>query len=356
MAIDLSLQDKILEEDFESVESDGLRLKDFYGSSFLITGSTGLIGSLMVKTLLYYNRKYDLKIKIYAVVRNIEKAKSVFSQESDNTALSFVVTEDLGSGNFEFSDKVDFIIHTAAITNSKEMVTFPVSVLVSAFNSTDSLLKIARDNNASMVYLSSMEVYGNIEKNEMTDEKSLGYIDLSSVRSCYPESKRACECLCNAYSAQYGVNVTTARLAQTFGAGILPTENRVFAQFARSVIDGNDIVLHTNGLSEGNYVYTSDAIRAILILLKKGKSKEAYNICNPASHTTIIEMARMVAHNIAEDKIKVVIDIPSDSMKYGYAPNTKLFLDNTKLCSLGWKPQVGLEQAYRKLISWIKVQ
>ena len=55
------------------------------------------------------------------------------------------------------------------------------------------------------------------------------------------------ECLCAAFASEYNVNVKIARLAQTFGAGIAKDENRVFAQFARSVIEKKDIVLHSKG-------------------------------------------------------------------------------------------------------------
>lgn len=75
-----------------------------------------------------------------------------------------------------------------------------------------------------------------------------------------------------------GFPVRIARLAQTFGVGVLPTENRVFMQFARSVMNNQDIVLHTKGKSEGNYVYTFDAIAGILLLLTNGGLGEAYNI------------------------------------------------------------------------------
>ncbi len=49
--------------------------------------------------------------------------------------------------------------------------------------------------------------------------------------------------MCASYHREYGVNVKIARLAQTFGAGISLKENRVFAQFANSVINGEGIVL-----------------------------------------------------------------------------------------------------------------
>lgn len=346
----------LLERDFGLIENDGVDMKEFAGASFLVTGSTGLVGSLFAKALLYFNRKYDLGLRIFSVVRDIDKARSVFAGDYADPALCFVVTEDIGSGSFDLTESVDYIVHAAAITNSKEMVTNPSAVLVSAFNSTRSLLEIAKRNGAAMVYISSMEVYGTIDKPEKTKEKNLGYIDLSSVRSCYPESKRACECLCNAYAAQFGVKAISARLAQTLGAGILPSENRVFAQFARSAIAERDIVLHTRGLSEGNYVYTAEAIRAIMILLKRGNPGEAYNICDPESHITIREMAEMVADRIVSGKIKVVMDIPKDSLQYGYAPDTKLFLDNSKMKLLGWNPVIHLEQMYRRLIEWIQIQ
>lgn len=347
---------ELLESDFKLIENDGIDMKEFAGASFLVTGSTGLVGSLFTKALLYFNRIYKLGLGIYAVVRNIDKAGAVFEDDFNDSALRFVVTEDIGNGSFDITEKVDYIVHAAAITNSKEMVTNPSAVLISAFNSTHSLLEIAKRNNATMVYISSMEIYGTIDNSESTKENDLGYINLSSIRSCYPESKRMCECLCNAYAHQFGVRVMSARLAQTFGAGILPSENRVFAQFARSAVSGNNIVLHTMGLSEGNYVYVAEALRAILILIKKGSSGEAYNICDPESHTTIGAMAEMVAEKFSDGKIKVVRDIPKDSLQYGYAPDTKLFLDNSKMKLLGWNPVIHLDQMYRRLIEWIKIQ
>ena len=82
-----------------------------------------------------------------------------------------------------------------------------------------------------------MEVYGAFDNldHEVTED-DLGYIDPLKVRSNYPEAKRLCENMCIAYLQEYGIPVKIARLAQTFGAGILQNENRVFAQFARSVI------------------------------------------------------------------------------------------------------------------------
>ena len=79
------------------------------------------------------------------------------------------------------------------------------------------------------------------------------------------------------------------------------------------------------------------------MLLEKGANGEAYNISNPDTHTTIANMASMVCDKIAENKIKVVFDIP-ESNTYGYAADTKMRLNIDKMRKLGWTPRVGLEE------------
>ncbi|MCM1307434.1 MAG: NAD-dependent epimerase/dehydratase family protein [Butyrivibrio sp.] len=341
--------DKYLLEDLENIAQSSLPFEELYGSTVLVTGATGLVGSQAVKALLTMNRLKNAGIKVIATVRNEEKARRAY-EGFDADGLSFLVQD--VTEPIDVSVSADYIIHAASPTSSKFFVEKPVETIRTAVNGTDNILSFAARTGAKgMVYLSSMEVYG------VTDpalpcvrEKDLGYIDILNVRSSYSEGKRICECLCASYAKEYGVPVKTARLAQTFGAGIPYEENRVFAQFAKSAINGTDIVLHTQGNSVDNYCYTRDVIKAVLLLLLRGEAGEAYTVTNEESNTTIRGMAQMVADKIAGGGIRVVFDIPKDALAYGYAPDVKMQLNADKLRALGWEPEIGLLETYERMI------
>ena len=115
-------------------------------------------------------------------------------------------------------------------------------------------------------------------------------------------------------------------------------------------MNNEDIVLHTEGKSVGNYTYTRDTVIALLILLTKGELGEAYTVANEESNSTIRNMALMVANEIAGGKIKVIFDIPEDAKTYGYAPDANMKLSSQKMQSLGWKPVIGLKESYLRMM------
>jgi nucleoside-diphosphate-sugar epimerase len=221
---------------------------------------------------------------------------------------------------------------------------------IAVYGSTNVLEMAIKRQTKSVVYLSSMEVYGQVEKEEVS-ESDLGYLDLTDPRSSYPESKRFCECLCDNYCQQYGVPVKIARLAMTFGAGAPTDDTRVFAQFGRSVLEDEDIVLHTAGNTMGNYCYTADTIRAILLILLNGKNGEAYNVSNPNACMTIRAMADLVAGEIGQDRIGVRSDVSGDGRQLGYAPLKTFKLNIRKLRKLGWEPQYDMAEMYRRMVA-----
>lgn len=234
------------------------------------------------------------------------------------------------------------------------MIAHPVEVTESLVNVTQNVLKFAKRCKAdSMVYLSSMEVYGCIDCPEecrtTEEEAGDGHVELLRARSSYPLGKRMAENICYSYYKEYGVPVKIARLAQTFGRGILPSDQRVFAQLARAAASGTDIVLHTEGRSVGNYCAIDDAVTGILTILEHGADGEAYNVVNEENTMTIRQMANLVAEQIAGGRIQIVYDIPATDC-YGYAADTGLRLSGEKLKSLGWRPKKNLVEMYREML------
>ena len=338
------MMSQMVKEDIHWIINDeNINWDKFNESTILITGATGLIGSFLYNTLVTANKKNNLNIKIICLGRNEEKLNQL---ESGKTFCADLRNSDCCKN---LPDKVDYIFHCAAVTKSSEMIADPTGVILSSVYGTDNILKYAvKCCCRGFVFLSSMEVYGQADLPEIR-ENELGYIDLTNVRSCYPESKRLCENLCISYMKQFDVPVKIARLAQTFGAGTPIDDTRVFAQFARSAMENKDIILHTDGSSRGNYCYLSETVLGLFYILLKGQKGEIYNVANTEASCTIREMAETVAKEIS-GRINVIIEDEDKLKSAMYAPKTAYRLNTDKLKALGWESHIGIKEMYERLI------
>lgn len=309
---------------------------------YLITGATGYVGSMLTKRILLSQQEVSV------IVRDPSRLDDEILSNAEVIRADIRNREAL----FRITEKYDYIIHCAAPTRSAYMITNPVEVIDTIVNGTEHILDLAgRCNARSVVYLSSMEVYGQIScsAGKRIAENEMGYLDAADVRSSYPIAKIMAENLCHAYFEEYGIPVKIARLAQTFGRGIRPGDSRIFAQFANAVRTGSDIVLHTAGRSMGNYCDIDEVADALLFLLQNGVDSEAYNVVNEKNTMRICEMAELVTKKVADGGIKILYDIPKGN-PFGYAPDTGLRLSGEKLKNLGWEAKCSLEDMYRKML------
>lgn len=339
---------QVLEEDVKLFAEQFELWEKLRGKTFLITGATGLIGSVMIKCLMALNQKYDLGIKILAAVRDLDKAQKMFADEYDTIKFLQIPLHEITTDSV--SETVDYIIHLASPTSSKFFVEHPVETLITSINGTQAVLAYAQAAQIeAMVLASSLEVYGSNETNDLITEDFQGYVNPVEVRSSYNMGKRAAECLCHAYAKEYGVPVKMARLTQTTGAGIAEDDNRVIVQFTRLAASGQDIVLHTKGDSARPYLYTTDAISAILYILLQGKYGEVYNVANEETYISARGMADYLRDTFAP-AISVRVEIADN---WGYAPVTKLRLSTKRLKALGWEPRYGLKDILERLINYL---
>lgn len=340
----------ILAEDIQRLASEFPLCGELRGKDILVTGATGLLGGCMVRSLLAMNDAHRLGLHVTAVVRDMEKAGRMFGG----------ATAELSFYEYDFATRKPFcpgvtpyyIIHLASPTASRFFMENPVETMLTGLNGAETILEYARENKpGAVVYVSSLEVYGTVcDDSEPLTEDRQGYLNPTEARSSYPMAKRAAECLCHAYAKEHGVPVRIARLAQTFGAGVAKDDTRVFAQFARSVIDNKDIVLHTRGGLCRCYCYTTDALSSLLYLLLRGEDGEPYNVANEDTYISVMDMARMVCREF-NPAVSPVVELKEGM---GYSPVTKLRLSTEKLQRLGWKPRYGLREMFGRLIESMK--
>ena len=320
-----------------------LDLEALRDSTLFITGGTGLVGFNILQEL---TRVSDaLHLRILALVRDPDRAAAKFAAFGDRvTLIAGDVQDDL-----IIDEPVDYSIHGASPTASRFFVEQPAETILTAVGGRRNMLELARQKQVrGMVYLSSMEVYGTVNDSRLLTEADLGHVDPLQVRSSYPESKRMCENLCVAYHSEYGVPVSIARLVQTFGPGIPANDSRVVVQFIRSAMANEDIAIKASGETARMYLYTFDAVSALLTLLLGGAGGTAYNVANKDSYSSIKELAATVM-DLFDATAAVRTNTGTEEERRMYPPDSFLRLDVSRLEGLGWRPLVSHRDGLRAL-------
>lgn len=321
--------------------------EEFYGKTFFVTGATGLIGYSFTCALLYQSITKKSGIKVIALVRDLEKAKEQYKDAiKDEAPITFV--EGCVEKLPEINENIDFIMHGACPTASDFFTNHPVETIKTIIDGTGNILNLARNKNVkSIVLLSSMEVFGERMEKRKLSENDLGKIDLTSPRSSYPEAKRLAENLCACYASEYEVPVCVARLVQTFGPGVKYEDKRVFAYMMRCALENKNIELKTAGTKENSYLYTMDAVTAILTLLLKGEYGKTYNVANEETYCSVKEMGQIVLNTFNKNDLKVLTNVGNNlNNNDGFRPDGYLNIDTTNLKKLGWRAKVCLKEAY----------
>lgn len=315
-------------DDILTVANLELPWEKLSNSNILITGATGLIGSCLVEVLMSRpNKDYH----VYASGRNEERAKARFAEFAEDPAFHFFKYDVMKP--LEEDIRFDYIIHAASNASPNFFATKPVEVIKSNIDGVSNLMDYGMEHGLKrLLFVSSGEVYGEGDGCVFTEDYS-GYVNPTSPRSCYPSSKRAAETLCVSYGAEYGVETVIARPSHTYGPNFTESDNRVYAQFIRNVLKGEDIVMKSTGAQFRSWCYVVDCASALLYILLKGENGQAYNIADASSNISIKELAEMIASIGGK---KVVIDQPSNAEKAGYNLVTKSVFTTEKLEGLGW--------------------
>lgn len=325
-------------------------IEQLNGKRILITGASGLIGGYLINMLLEANKQLQPGIFIYALGRSKKRLEDKFAtQKSEKLCL---IEQDVTQPiSFDFA--IDYVIHAAGNSYPASFRKDPVGTIMVNVQGTYQLLEYARAHGAKrLLFLSSGEVYGQGRK-QAYQESDSEYVDPTQARSCYPGGKRAAETLCVSYTKQYGLDTVIARPCHTFGPDTGAEDNRANVQFVKQVLKDEDIVLKSAGNQLRSYCYIADCATAILTILLKGKSCEAYNISCPGEQVTIAEFAKMVADCSGK---MVMFENPDAVAQAEQTPIGRQVLDSSKLQALGWKNRFSIQEGIRQTLAALQAK
>jgi|LSQX01.2.fsa_nt_gb nucleoside-diphosphate-sugar epimerase len=340
------MENKLYIEDLEQINKTDIPWEELQGKAVLVTGANGLIGSVLVDTLIYRNEVMQAETDIWVLVRNEDLLREKFGKYFGRKYFHYLIQD--VCLDIKVEKKIDYIIHAASKGDPRSFVSDPVGIMNANYLGMLHVLELAKEKKSKkVIYISSGEVYGIVKAETISSEykgiheEEYGYLDILNPRACYASSKRAAETLCISYSKQYGIDVSIARPCHTYGPTMLESDSRVVNEFIRSTIEHSDIVLKSLGLQQRSYCYVADTAAAIFTLLLSGEKNEAYNISNPNSILTIKELAELLTR-IGGTKIRY--EIPDSIEKSGYSDIVHAVLDARKLYELFWRPSYDIEK------------
>jgi len=340
----MNKNNKLYQEDIERILSVS-GLDKLEGKKILVTGATGLIGTMLVDAL--------MKIEdtmVYAVGLNKQIAISSLGEYFSSNRFRFI--EQDVQYPLPIGMEVDYVIPVASITPPLEDEISPMNVVQVNVKGCEHALRMAMVNHATLLYPSSAEIYGKARGNDVFTEDYTGQLDLTNVHSCYSESKRVCETMCQAYRQERDMDIKIVRFCYVFGPTMLETDASETSQFLRQAVAGENIVLEGEGMRYDSFIYVADAVAAMLHVMLNGEKGTPYNISSERCNAHLKDFAQLCADY---NGMQVVKNAPSASEGIVSSRESRgAVLDNSRLLASGFEPRYNFADAVTRTIKILK--
>jgi UDP-glucuronate decarboxylase len=353
VAGDLNLICDVLKQEFQ--EMSGKRL--------MIAGGAGFLGYYLVQSALHWNHKNEkappIKLSVLDnFIRGVPAWLTALEGDRNLRLLRHDVTQPLPDALGD----VDYIIHAASIASPIYYRKHPIETMDANINGLRYMLdySVAQQKKghpiAGMLFYSSSEIYGDpTPENIPTPETYRGNVSCTGPRACYDESKRYGETLCVNFAAQHGIPIKVARPFNNYGPGLKITDGRVIPDFCRNILEGQDIVMLSDGLAKRTFCYVADAVAGYYKVLVSGRSGEAYNVGVETPEISVVELVDMLTALGSElfgYRGKVVRKTSTDKEYLVDNPNRRCPIITKARTELGYDPKVMIEEGLRRSVLW----
>lgn len=306
-------------------------------SRVLVTGAAGFLGSHFCERLLADGHEViGMDNVVTGRTKNLE---SIFYEDAF-TFYEHDVTEYI-----HVSGDIDHIVHLASLASPVAYDQNPIKTLKVGALGTHKTLGLAKAKDASYLFASTSEVYGDPEVNPQPEDYR-GNVDCFGPRACYDESKRYGESLVRAYRDKHGIDVRVARIFNTYGPRMALDDGRVIPTFVRQALNGEDLTVYGDGSQTRSFCYVSDLIDGFVQLLNSDMQTPV-NLGNP-DERTINELAEMII-DITDSASAITNEpLPPQDPQVRKPDITKAKRE------LDWEPEISLRGGLERSIEYFK--
>ncbi len=301
----------------------------------LVTGGSGFLGS-------------HLCDRLVARGDDVVCADNLFTGRKRNIAHL------LNRPNFEFLRhdvtfplyvEVDQIYNLACPASPVHYQHDPVQTTKTSVHGAINMLGLAKRLRARIFQASTSEVYGDPDVHPQPEEY-WGRVNPIGIRSCYDEGKRCAETLFFDYYRQHKLDIRVARIFNTYGPRMHPSDGRVVSNFIVQALKGEDITLYGDGLQTRSFCYVDDLIDAFVTFMDTdGDLPGPINLGNP-NEFTIKQLAEAVIDLTGAKSKLIFLPLPSDDPKQRQ-PNIEKARE-----ILRWQPKIQLNDGLTKTIEY----
>ena len=358
------MNNPVVLEDLKKIDIGILQKEKFLGATILITGCGGFLGYYFLQYFARYAKEVGINQVIGLDTFLLDKPKWLDELQDEFPDRLSLRTFDISKDDIsavEGAAEARFVIHAASIASPSFYRLYPVETIDANIWGLRGLLDFYRgkDTLKGFLFFSSSEIYGDPDTaNIPTSEEFRGLVSCAGPRACYDESKRFGETLCWVYAKQYGMPITVARPFNNYGPGMRTGDKRLPADFAKGVLENQDIVILSDGKPTRTFCYVSDAITGYILCLLYGRY-DYFNIGIEAPETSVRRLAEIyqsTGATVLNYSGKVKYETSGDLDYMTDNPNRRC-PDITKARTiLGYNPTVQVDTGVERFLRFLKYE
>jgi UDP-glucuronate decarboxylase len=354
----------VVERDLERIHATIGSTDKFRDATVVITGAAGFLGFYLTQYLVRTADALGLRRVIAMDTFQFERPRWLEQLANDASRVLDVRAFDISRDGLEAvpgASDAAFVIHAASIASPTFYRQHPVVTIDANIWGLRRLLDHYRESRTirGLLFFSSSEIYGDPTPDAIpTSEEYRGNVSCVGPRACYDESKRFGETLCYVFAKTYGLPITIARPFNNFGPGMRLGDRRLPADLAQAVVNGRDILIHSDGTPTRTYCYVADAVTGYLSCLLHGQF-DYFNIGTDRPEIAVSAFADLYAaagREVLGYRGDIRFERSTDQEYLTDNPNRRCPVIDKARRLLGYEPLVDVGEGVRRHLEYLKYE